>query len=121
MAKNTDITFEVLNIQTEGQMVSAVIQLREYYEFEKLPQPPLPADVIKLAPCDLRNHRNPWRKRIENGKGPYNQPKWQDALRERMAAQPLTGGVGSALEPDTLDDMKVHLGFRAARWIATIF
>ena len=38
-----------------------------------------------------------------------------------MAAQPLTGGVGSALEPDTLDDMKVHLGFRAARWIATIF
>ena len=54
MAKNTDITFEVLNIQTEGQMVSAVIQLREYYEFEKLPQPPLPADVIKLAPCDLR-------------------------------------------------------------------
>ena len=54
MAKNADITFEVLNIQTEGQMVSAVIQLREYYEFEKLPQPPLPANVIKLAPCDLQ-------------------------------------------------------------------
>ena len=28
--------------------------------------------------------------------------------------------MGSALEPDTLDDVKVHAGFRAARWIATV-
>jgi hypothetical protein len=48
------VMFEVQNMETAIQVAQVVIDVRNYYEADRLPQPPFPENATDLAPCTLR-------------------------------------------------------------------
>ena len=53
MPKKSSVIFEATNLRTGTEVASAVAALRRIFDGHGLLQPPLPQNMLKLAPCSL--------------------------------------------------------------------
>ena len=44
---------EVTDLQTPASLAMTVVEVRQFFDEYHLPQPPLPDNVLTLAPCSL--------------------------------------------------------------------
>jgi len=52
--RGTSLIMEATNLTDSTQIASVVIDLRNYFNEYDQPQPPLPANLLSLAPCNIR-------------------------------------------------------------------
>jgi len=53
MRDNWSILYDKSGLETFEALATAVQQVREYFSSRKLPEPPLPENLLPLVPCNL--------------------------------------------------------------------
>jgi hypothetical protein len=52
--RGSSLIMEVTNLAHAAQLASVVIDLRNYFKEQDLPQPPLPENLLSFIPCNIR-------------------------------------------------------------------
>jgi hypothetical protein len=81
---------KVQNLTTSTQLAVVIMDLREHYKEYRLPQPPLPDDVLSLVPCSLDVSESRGANGLVTGKVLITDPKGEVLFEREWVVNPGT-------------------------------